>query len=67
MNIIEEVEIEFSREEARRFSKWENDRLKNLSQIDFGKIYSDIYSKSYGSMSEHITYIINNYYKGPDK
>ena len=67
MNIIEEVEIEFSTKEARRFNKWENDRLKNLSQVDLGKIYSDFYVKSYGSMSEHITYIINNYYKGPDK
>jgi len=43
MNIIEEVEIEFSREEARRFNKWENDRLKNLSQVDFGKIYGELY------------------------
>lgn len=67
MNIPKEAEIKFSTKEARRFNKWENDRLKNLSQIDFGKIYSDFYDKSYGSMSEHITYIINNYYKGPDK
>ncbi|MBM3467592.1 MAG: hypothetical protein FJX70_07195 [Alphaproteobacteria bacterium] len=43
MNIIEEVEIEFSRAEARRFNKWENDRLKNLSQVDFGKIYGELY------------------------
>jgi len=40
MNILEEVEIEFSRAETRRFNKWQNDRLKNLSQVDFGKIVS---------------------------
>ena len=39
----EEAEIKFSRAEARRFNKWENDRLKNLSQVDFGKIYGELY------------------------
>ena len=39
----EEAEIKFSRAEVRRFSKWENDRLKNLSQVDFGKIYGELY------------------------
>ena len=46
MNILEEVEIEFSRAEARRFNKWENDRLKNLLQVDFGKIYGELYGIS---------------------
>ena len=39
MNIPKEAEIKFSTKEARRFNKWENDRLKNLSQVDFDKIY----------------------------
>ena len=42
----EEKEMEFSSKEARRFNKWENDRLKNLSQIDFGKIYGERYGIS---------------------
>lgn len=42
----EEAEIKFSRAEARRFNKWENDRLKNLSQVDFGKIYGELYGIS---------------------
>ena len=46
MNIPKEAEIKFSTKEARRFNKWENDRLKNLSQIDFGKIYGELYGIS---------------------
>jgi len=46
MNIPEEAEIKFSTKEARRFSKWENYRLKNLSQVDFGKIYGELYGIS---------------------
>jgi hypothetical protein len=46
MNIPKEAEIKFSTKEARRFNKWENDRLKNLSQVDFGKIYGELYGIS---------------------
>lgn len=42
----EEAEIKFSRAEACRFNKWGNDRLKNLSQVDFGKIYGELYGIS---------------------
>ena len=42
----EEAEIKFSTKEARRFNKWKNDRLKNLSQVDFGKIYGELYGIS---------------------
>ena len=46
MNIPKEAEIKFSTKEARRFSKWESDRLKNLSQVDFDKIYGELYGIS---------------------
>lgn len=46
MNIPKEAEIKFSTKETRRFNKWENDRLKNLSQVDFGKIYGELYGIS---------------------